>query len=146
MNDVLDGLLASIHSSAHKAQGGLERLAKTMGLNAQSLRNKVNPVNDVAKLSVAEWRSLLMITNDITSLTVLCNDLGFRLVEVDGAGKDNLLTCMLNLNKESGDVAAAIQEALADGKISLSEKVKILKEIDEQKKAVNKLERSLDTQ
>jgi len=94
----MDSLDFAIHKMAHV---DLPALAKTMGLNEQSLRNKVCPTNEIAKVSVQELRSMMLITKDIQPLRVLADDFGLQLVgqTVQSA---SVFDALLNFSKEQG--------------------------------------------
>ena len=83
----MDSLDLAIHKMAHK---NLPALAKAMGANEQSLRNKVSPTNEIAKVSVQELRSMILITQDLQPLRVLANDFGLKLV----GGRDSNNECV----------------------------------------------------
>lgn len=135
----MDSLDSAIHTTAHK---DLPTLAKMMGLNEQSFRNKVSPTNEIAKLSVQEFRSMMLITQDVQPLRVLADDLGLKLVghEVEAS---TVFDALLNFSKEQGDVAASIQLAFADNFFSEREYCAVENEIQQVKVALDVLLKSL---
>ncbi len=139
----MDSLDLAIHSTAHGAgNGGLPLLAKQMGIGEQSLRNKVGPTNEVAKLSVQEARSMMMITGDRGVLDVLAHDLGYKVVAID-VEQANVLDAMLKVVKEQGDVAAKIIEAMTDGKITPRERHDVERELSEASSALEVLRKAV---
>lgn len=135
----MDSLDLAIHKMAHV---DLPWLAKTMGLNEQSLRNKVCPTNEIAKVSVQELRSMMLITQDVQALRVLAHDLGFQLIghEVKSI---SVFDALLNFSKEQGDIAASIQVAFADNFFSEREYCDVEKEIQQAKHALDVLLQSI---
>ena len=135
----MDSLDLAIHKMAHV---NLPWLAKTMGMNEQSLRNKVCPTNEISKVSVQELRSMMLITEDVQALRVLAHDLGYQLV-----GKEmettSVLDALLNFNKEQGDVSASIQVAFADNFFSEREYCEVENEIQQAKRALDVLLQSV---
>lgn len=138
----MDGLDLAIHQTAHV---DLPALAKSMGLNEQSLRNKVCPTNEVAKLSVQEWRSMMLITNDVQSLRVLAGDFGLQLAarEMQAVSVFEALLCF---NKEQGEVASSIQSAFQDDHLSARECAAVRREIEDARNALDVLEQSIQRQ
>lgn len=137
----MDKLEFAMHETAHK---DLPLLAKKMGMNEQSLRNKVSPTNEHAKFSVQEWRSMMMITSDFRSLEVLAEQLGFHVKTKEQAQCSTILSSLLMFNKEQGDIASAIFDALEDGKITPREKVNIENEIRDAQKALDIVKASVN--
>ncbi|MEG3753118.1 phage regulatory CII family protein [Psychromonas arctica] len=135
----MDGLDLAIYQTSHV---DLPALAKAMGLNEQSLRNKVCLTNDVAKLSVQEWRSMMLITQDVQSLRVMAMDLGMQLVG-QAADSTTVLDALLSFNKEQGDVSLSIQLAFQDNHLSERECAKVRGEINEARHALDVLEQSI---
>lgn len=138
----MDSLDSAIHEMAHKK---LPALAKTMGINEQSLRNKVCPTNDLAKLSVQEWRSMMLITKDIESLRVFASDFDLKLVGNE-VQTSTIFDALLSVNKELGDVSTSIQIALADNHLSERECATTRQEIEEARQALDVLEKSVQQQ
>lgn len=131
----MDSLDLAIHTMAH---ADLPALAKTMGANEQSLRNKVSPTNEVAKVSVQELRSMMLITQDLQPLRVLANDFGLKLVGTD-IPTVSVFDALLIVGKEQGDVASRVQEAFQDNFISTKEYCDVEKEVEEAKNALDTL-------
>ena len=135
----MDSLDLAIHKMAHV---DLPALAKTMGLNEQSLRNKVCPTNELAKVSVQELRSMMLITQDIQALRVLVADFGLQLVGHD-VKTASVFDALLNFSKEQGDVSASIQVAFADNFFSEREYCEVENEIQQAKHALDVLLQSV---
>jgi len=138
----MDSLDLAIHKMAHV---NLPQLAKTMGMNEQSLRNKVSPTNEIAKLSVQEWRSMMLITQDIQSLRVLAAEFDLQLVGAE-VQSTSVFNALLNCSKEHGDVSQSIQLAFEDNFFSEREYCVVEKEIQEAKDALDVLLKSVQQQ
>lgn len=128
---MLDQLDIAIHETAHRAPGGLPALARTMGLNEQVLRNKVNPTTDSNKLNVREMLAIIDIANDDQILRVLASMRGYRLESNTQADAPGIVSAMLAADAEHGDVPRAISESIADGKLTERERANIIKQINE---------------
>lgn len=135
----MDSLDLAIHKMAHV---DLPELAKTMGLNEQSLRNKVCPTNELAKVSVQELRSMMLITQDIQALRVLADDFGLKLVG-QTVESTSVFDALLNFSKEQGDISASIQVAFADNFFSEREYCEVENEVQQAKHALDVLLKSL---
>lgn len=138
----MDSLDLAIHKMAHV---DLPALAKTMGANEQSLRNKVSPTNELAKVSVQELRSMMLITQDLQPLRVFANDFGMQLISAD-VQTISVFDALVSVSKEQGDVASRIQQAFADNFISTREFCEIEQEVAEAKSALDTLLQAVKTQ
>ena len=58
---------------------------------------------------------------------------------------ESVLASVLKVGKESGDVMAAVQDALADGKVTDKEKTLISREIQEEIEALEALRESINS-
>ena len=142
MEQTVDSLDLAIHKMAHK---NLPALAKAMGANEQSLRNKVSPTNEIAKVSVQELRSMILITQDLQPLRVLANDFGLKLVGAE-IQTMSVFDALLSMSKEHGDVASRVQAAFQDNFISTKEYCDVEKEVNEAKVALDTLLKALGLQ
>lgn len=135
----MDQLDIAIHQTAHDAPGGLEALARTMGLGAQVLRNKVCPTTDTHKLSLREAVAMMDATGDDRILHVIADMRGYSLERRALPDAASIVQAVLSAGSEQGDVSKAIQEALADGKLTEREKAKIAQEIREAQRTLDAL-------
>lgn len=108
----------------HAYEGGADALAPRIGTSAAVLRNKVNPANDRNVLSLEEAVEITDFANDDRILYAWAAHRGKVLVDQADANAESargLFACILGLNRGQGDMAKALQDALADGKITPNE-------------------------
>ena len=135
----MDQLDIAIHQTAHDAPGGLDALARKMGLGAQVLRNKVCPTTDTHKLSLREALSMMDATNDDRILSVLADLRGYVLERKALPDAASIVQAVLSADAEHGDVSRAIHDALADGKLTEPEKAAISRQIREAQQTLDAL-------
>lgn len=135
----MDQLDIAVHQTAHAFQGGLDRLAQMMGMGAQTLRNKVNPNSDTHRLALREALAMMLQAQDYQILEVLAAECGFTIRSV--AGKDQpLLTALLMVQAEHGDVTRSMATALQAGSMTQRKIADIRREISEARAALDVLE------
>lgn len=135
----MDQLDIAIHQTAHDAPGGLEALARTIGLGAQVLRNKVCPTTDTHKLSLREAVAMMDASGDDRILAVLADMRGYTLERKALPDAASIVQAVLSADAEHGDVSRSIQEALADGKLTEYEKAAIARQIREAQQTLDAL-------
>lgn len=135
----MDQLDIAIHQTAHDAPGGLEALARKIGLGAQVLRNKVCPTTDTHKLSLREAVAMMDATDDDRILAVLAGMRGYMLERQALPDAQSIVAAVLSADAEHGDVSREIQAALADGKLTEQEKAAISQQIHEAHQALDAL-------
>lgn len=127
--------------------GGVEKLAELAGMNAGTLYNKTNPGMDGHKLAVTESVTLQYIAKDYR---VLCAEaaalqhVAIPLADFSLVSDVELLDSYTRLNKELGDMAAAIADAFRDRRVSRTELAAILRESDEAVQAMFELRARLE--
>lgn len=126
---MLDQLDIAIHQTAHDAPGGLNALARKMGLGEQVLRNKVCPTTDTHKLSLREAVAMMDAADDDRILAVLAAMRGYALERRALPDAQSIVAAVLSADAEHGDISREIQAALADGKITEHEKAAIARQI-----------------
>jgi len=125
--------------SLDKKNSGLEYedIANEIGLNAGTLKNKLKPSMITHDLNLSEYIHLLELTGDYSSLDYIASKLDMVLIPKKQANTNindlNLLVDVASI--ENNDVFRTVKLAMADNKITESEKESILKEIDEAQKA-----------
>lgn len=140
----MEELFLSIHQAALKAQDGITGLARRLGKRQQTLINKLNPSDDTHQPNIGEFVAIIDDTGNTEPLEVLCAMFGGRFVTRSKARHENLLTAVLHADQEHGDIAKAIQAALADdGRIDAQELLAITREVQEARAAYTELENTL---
>ena len=135
----MDQLDIAIHSTAHDAPGGLPALARTMGMHDQVLRNKVCPTTDSHKLNLREAVAMMDITNDDRILFVLAEMRGYVLDRKALPDAKCIVTAVLAVNSQHGDVSRAISEGIADHKLTETEKANIAQHIRRAQQTLDEL-------
>ena len=122
----MDQLDIAIHATVHDAELSTNDISARLGMSRQILLNKANPQSDTHKLTVREAVALQIVT---------CDDRINRAMQLavpsDPGPQVPLLTSVLTVCREQGDVVRVIDEALKDGKLSLREAEMCQKEIDD---------------
>ncbi|WP_051711518.1 phage regulatory CII family protein [Andreprevotia chitinilytica] len=117
-------LLDAIYKTAHEHPGGVEALAARMGVNAQVLRNKVNPNAASHHLTAREADLMMALTGDFGVLHALAANHGFVCVKAPddvSAGDLAVLDIITLIWARTGDVGRAVYETLADGRVEKHE-------------------------
>lgn len=135
----MDQLDIAIHGTAHDATGGLDALARCMGVGAQVLRNKVCPTTDTHKLSLREAVAMMDATDDDRILHALAMMRGYTLARRALPDAKSIVAAVLAADAEHGDVSREIQDALADGKLTEAEKAAIAHQIQAAQLALDAL-------
>lgn len=135
----MDQLDIAIHQTAHDAHGGLDALARKIGMGAQVLRNKVCPTTDTHKLSLREAVAMMDATDDDRILSVLADLRGYVLERKALPDAQSIVAAVLSADAEHGDVSRAIHDALSDGKLTEQEKAAISRQIREAQQTLDAL-------
>lgn len=139
--DLLD---QAVYDTAHSATGGLNRLAHSMGLSHQVLINKVNFNNEQNKLSLREAISMMEITENYSVLEEASRMLGFKTEPLDAEPEKSLLSAILNVSADHGQVHQTIETAVLDQKISSRELRKISQDVDDAIDALHGLRATIE--
>lgn len=114
----------AFHATVHGAPGGHEALAVRLGMSAAVLRNKANPNMAANVVALRDVESVMDLTGNHSTLHALAKGFGYVCVKVgDDAGASDvaLLECAMQVWMTNGKFGAAINEALADGRIDAHE-------------------------
>ncbi len=120
--------LDAAHATVHDYPGGSESLAPRMGIRPNILRNKVNHNCDTNHLSLTEADKMMTMTGDHRILQAMAQQQGYVLVPVafDVPASDSaILELVTRVWRTNGDVGKAVDDALADGRITTRELVNI---------------------
>jgi len=133
--------LDAFHKTVHGSPGGVDALAPRMGLSAGILRNKANPNSATNKPTLDEADRLMGVTGVYDVLHSLAANHGFVCVRVEeGASAADMavLEMVTQVWQTNGEVGAEINQALADGRITKAEVVRV-------REAVRRAERALES-
>jgi hypothetical protein len=122
--EVYMNLLDAFYATVSEYPGGAESLAPRIGMSAQILRNKANVNSVTNKVSIDEFDRVLGVTGDFRALHALAAAHGFAMVPlVAGAEASDgaLVSAMARQLTMAGEFGAAINSALADGRVDKHE-------------------------
>ncbi|RBO83405.1 phage regulatory CII family protein [Marinomonas aquiplantarum] len=124
----MDYFQQSLHDLVHQSNQSSKDISAALGMSHQVLINKVNPNNTVNKLTVHELHAIQLLTGNDVVLRAMQGSI------ILSALKDapcSIVEAVVSNGKECGDVFSAVQEAMADNRLTERERSKILKEIRE---------------
>ena len=122
----------AVYATVHEYPGGAARLAALAGMNPGTLYNKANPRCEQHHLTVAEAVRVQALTGDCRIHAAegeLIGHLSIPSGGYDGTSDVDLLTVYAGLHAEIGRTAATLHEALADGRITAAEVVRMRAEL-----------------
>ena len=132
---------AAIRATAHDTQGKPANfLGEQLGIASyQVFINKTNPNCRSHELKVSELFALMTETGDPQAYHAMGAEL--RKAGVIGDSKDiSIFDAVMNKVAEGGDVVRVIHDAMADKVLTAREKTEILREISEDRAALDALE------
>ena len=137
--------MEEIHRAIHEAllYAGPKQVAHLMGTSHTSLLNRANPNDDTHRLNVEQFLQILVHSQDMRPLAALASAFGFDLVAKEQAEATSLSAAVLHMHAEVADVTKAVTAALADGRVSQTEKALIKREIGEAMAAMEVLRESV---
>ncbi|WP_028451874.1 phage regulatory CII family protein [Chitinilyticum aquatile] len=135
-------LKLAMYATVHDFKGGAEALAPMLGCGVSTLRNKVNPNLDTHHLTVEEADKLMAATGQHWILHALASRHGYVAVpNVENAPASDLavLELVTKVWRANGDVGAAVDDALSDGKIEPHEVKRVRGEVYRVQAALHEL-------
>lgn len=144
----IDRLGAALYDLVHdyrdpqSGQCGAPALGTRINVNPGTLGNKASPQMTGHHFNVHELRAAMLVATDFRALYALANDCHHACVPLSNekfVADQHLLDALLKITREEGDVALAIQRALADGEITADEFRGIESEIDDVLRAILEL-------
>jgi hypothetical protein len=140
----MDQLDIAIHQTGLEAHGGIEALARRLGIGAQVLRNKLCPTTDTHKLTLRESMSMMDATGDCRILVVMNEMLGYEApVRKKLPDAQSIVQAVLGSDVEHGDTMRTIQHAISDGKITEKEKADIIHHIERERERLEVLQSTM---
>lgn len=134
----------AVHQTAHgDHRGFLAEMAKYLGLGEQVLRNKVNPEQEQAKLSLDEAVRMMRKDGDLRILYAIAADLGVSIGQPQVDAPKSLMMAVLNADAEHGDVTRTVADAMKDKRWTQPEKAEAMKQIREARAALDALEQAV---
>lgn len=126
----------------HKA-GGVRIVAEKLDMRVGVLKNKADPNKDCNVPTLKDVRAIVALTEDYQVYEALAEEVGGVFIPPVLADEESsnmtLFDLMTNLMRTHGDVARAVDETLADGRVELHEVHKVRREAFRVQQAVTAL-------
>lgn len=139
----MDLLEIAVHQTAHDFDGGLDRLAKLMGKNSQTLRNKVNPNVESHVLGLFDAMAMMIHSQDFRILEVMAAQCGRSVKPLCAEPAPSLSVALLHVVAEQGDVSRAMEDMLASGRVTVRDRAEVREHVSEARAALDVLEAML---
>lgn len=114
----------AFYRTVHDYPGGCESLAPRMGMTPAVLRNKANPNTTQNVVTLRDADMAIGLTGDFRLLHALCANHGHVAIPVEAeghAGDLAVLELVTQVWAANGNVGAAVDATLADGRVELRE-------------------------
>jgi hypothetical protein len=118
----------ALHRTVMDYPGGAEALACRLGMNAQVLRNKINPNSTSHHPSLHDVEQIMHMTGNAAVLHSLAKGMGYTCTEIMAEGEANDMAVLEHISKiwkTNGLVGTEVHSALEDSRISPHELVRI---------------------
>ncbi len=118
----------AFHQAVHRAPGGCEALAIRLGMSPAVLRNKANPNTSFNKPTLDDVLGVMGMTGEYGLLHAIAANFGFVCVKVGDeveASDMAVLEMVAQVWATNGEVGIEVNSALADGRITDAEVVRI---------------------
>lgn len=138
----MDAIDEAAYALVHDYPGGAPALAPRVGMNVGTLLNKANPSQEKHQLTVREALAIQVHRRATTMIDAEARVLGGVFVALgrfEGVSDTELLSLYATYHAEIGETAAAIREALDDGRIERAEYQRIEREAFEDAHAMLEL-------
>jgi hypothetical protein len=137
--------MEEVHRAIHETvlEAGPKTLAHLMGMSHTALLNRSNPNDDTHRLTIEQFLQVLVHSNDMRALKALAAEFGYDLVPREQVRSQNLTGALLQMSAEVADVTRAVADALADGRVSQTEKQAIKRELLGARESLDVLEASV---
>lgn len=135
----MDALDVAIHHTAHDSRVSAAECAKALGMGHQVFLNKTNPGCDTHHLSIHQALALMIRTGNPAIFRALEQELAEAGVLAPAAPPQPLFMAVICAATEHGDIERSIRDALHDGRITESEKLKIVDQCEEAMAAIGAL-------
>lgn len=116
----LDVMDAAYHT-AQSFPGGVPALAQRLGMSHNTLAHKVSLNNDSHHLTLREAVAMQEVSQDKRITRAMCGALGGVFQEQQVALKQTVMETVMDMAKEFGEVLVSINNAIADGVVTLNE-------------------------
>lgn len=117
----MDNLYRLIRTGIKASQLTVGQVAEHIGVSRGVVNNKLNPFCGSNHLSLQEFIGIADATADMEPLRQVAHEFGYDLVERNVTPGHCVATQAVNTSAELGSLMRAVQDATADGKITLEE-------------------------
>ena len=131
--DVLDAAYHCVHDFG----GGVPALAPRVGMNANTLMNKVSLNNTTHHLTLREATTIQEVTKDTRIVSAMAAALGGVFISLRADTQHTTMEQVMHMAKEFGEVLAAVNDAVADGRVSHNEMLACERQAAELQAALN---------
>lgn len=136
----------AIYHAVHDYAGGVNALAEQMGLAGSTLQSMANPRITTHTWSLKQLRQLMDFTGDMRVVHAFCAERGGLFVPAGGGldGQGDVFRRVSSTAKAFGEVVGEIEAAVADGRISKTERDRVHQQIYEMNQAAFALGQHVD--
>lgn len=142
----MDDILFAMTRAARKADGGISGVAQRLGKRPKTLMSKLDPAEDIHQPTIGEFIAVVLDTQDMQPVELLCELFGGEFVTKTSAVMDDTQSALLHMLKEIGDVVREMELSMEDNHITPTERSLIRKEISEMEHATSALKNTLTDQ
>ena len=143
----LDDLYLTLHRAAREHEGGIRAIARQIGRREKTLYSQLDPADETHEPGLGALVAILQCLDEparVEVLDVLVGMFGYSLATRPQERAESLVGAVLHAVQEHADVAGAVEAALADdGRIDRHERVAILRECAEARRAIQVLENTV---
>jgi len=140
----MDDLFYALHFAAKNSKQGINGIAKSTGQREQTFRNKLTPGDVSHQPSLGDFVMVMTQADDTAPLDVLCRMFGGQFISRTTKGSETITQAVLKAMSEHGDIATALNDAMADGVIDDAELTRLHREIAEARNALIRLENTVN--
>lgn len=108
-------VLRAISNTVHNFPGGVDALAKRMGMSANTLQHKVNLNNETHRVSAGELARLCHAAGDYSAAEVILAQGGFVCLPVHPVTPDSLADGFARVVSAQAEFFNSVRDAMASG-------------------------------
>lgn len=139
----MDELEYAIQNTVKHRRGFSKQVAEHLGMSQQVLLNKINPMITSNHLHVTEAARVIAFTQDFSIIEVMAEMLGCKIVKTNKPKAVPIMSALLTVVKEHGDIGEAITDAIKDDVINEIEERHIIQQIKDERAALDSLQSSI---
>lgn len=121
----------------HDYPGGVPSLAPRVGMNVNTLMNKVALNNTTHHLTLLEATKIQAVANDKRIVAAMARTLGGVFISLEADSLHTTMEQVMHMAKEFGDVLQAVNDAVTDGMVTQNEMLACERQAAELQAAIN---------